>query len=84
MMKTMLALLGTVFLLLSGVSDARAVTCAQGVYRAGCAGPNGVVVAPKAPVIVAPRAPVMVAPVRPVVVAPAHPCRMVNGVRVCR
>ena len=84
-MKTILTLLGTMILLLSGVSDAYAVTCAHGVYRAGCAGPNGAVVAPaKPPVVVAPRAPVAVAPARPVVVAPANPCRIVNGVRVCR
>lgn len=28
-------------------SDANAVVCARGVYRAGCAGPNGAVVARK-------------------------------------
>jgi len=28
---------------------ARAVTCANGVYRAGCAGPNGAAVVHKAP-----------------------------------
>ncbi|KRP87322.1 hypothetical protein AOQ73_32820 [Bradyrhizobium pachyrhizi] len=28
-------------------SDANAVACARGVYRAGCAGPNGAVVARK-------------------------------------
>jgi hypothetical protein len=27
------------------VSEANAVVCARGVYRAGCAGPNGAVVA---------------------------------------
>ena len=54
--------------------EANAVVCARGVYRAGCAGPNGAVVV---------RRPVVVAPVaRPVVVAPA--CAYVNGVRVCR
>jgi len=55
-------------------NEASAVVCARGVYRAGCAGPNGAVVV---------RKPVVVAPVvRPVVVAPA--CAWVNGVRVCR
>ena len=83
-MKTMLTLLSALLLLLSGVSDALAVTCAQGVYRKGCAGPNGAVVAPKAPVVVAPAKPVVVVPRAPVVVAPANPCRIVNGVRICR
>ena len=30
-----------------GSSDANAVVCARGVYRAGCAGPNGAVVVRK-------------------------------------
>ena len=34
-------------------STASAVVCAKGVYRAGCAGPNGAVVARRGPV--APR-----------------------------
>lgn len=75
-MKTIPALSGAVFLLLTGTSDAQAAVCARGAYRAGCAGPRGAVVAPRRPVVVAPR--------RPVVVAPAHGCRRVNGVRVCR
>jgi hypothetical protein len=47
----------TAFLLilasLSFVSEANAVVCARGVVRAGCAGPNGAVVArrPVAPVV---------------------------------
>ena len=40
-------------------TEANAVVCARGVYRAGCAGPRGAVVAPRpvaAPrVVVAPR-----------------------------
>ena len=52
--------------------QAQAVVCARGVARAGCAGPNGAVVA-RRPV---PRAVV----VRP---APAR-CAIVNGRRVCR
>ncbi|WP_299069983.1 hypothetical protein, partial [Accumulibacter sp.] len=65
--------------------NADAVTCANGVYRAGCAGPNGAVVARK-PVAVAPapRAVVVAPAPRAVVVAPAAGCRYVNGVRVCR
>ena len=31
-------------------SETKAVTCAEGVYRAGCAGPNGAAVVKKAPV----------------------------------
>jgi len=44
--------------------DAEAIVCARGVYRAGCAGPNGAVVARRpvyAPVY---RAPVYRGPVR--------------------
>src|SRR4051794_40202390 len=57
-----LGLFGELFAL--GTTDANAVTCARGVYRAGCAGPNGAVavrrpvVAPRA-VVVAPRATVV-------------------------
>jgi hypothetical protein len=29
------------FALLISITDASAVVCAKGVYRAGCAGPNG-------------------------------------------
>jgi hypothetical protein len=35
--------------------EANAVVCAAGVYRAGCVGPRGAVVA-RRPVVVAPRA----------------------------
>lgn len=55
-------------------NEASAVVCARGVVRAGCAGPNGAIVA-RRPVATVPT---VVAPVvRP-------PCGMVNGVRVCR
>jgi hypothetical protein len=43
-------------------TEASAVVCAAGVYRAGCVAARPVVVAPRA-VVVAPR-PVVVAPVR--------------------
>ncbi len=33
------------------VAPAEAVVCARGVYRAGCAGPRGAVVAPRRPVV---------------------------------
>jgi hypothetical protein len=59
---------------LSIASEASAVVCARGVVRAGCAGPNGAVVA-RRPVATAPA---VVAPV----VRPT--CAIVNGVRVCR
>ena len=39
---------------LAFASPASAVTCANGVYRAGCAGPNGAVVVHK-PYVAAPR-----------------------------
>lgn len=79
-MKTPLAIITLAFSALFAVTDAQAVVCARGVYRAGCAGPNGAVVA---------RRPVY-GPARPVVVTPApvyrHGCRWVwiNGRRVCR
>ena len=66
------------FLMIFAFADAQAVRCASGVYRSGCAGPNGAVVR---------RNPAMVAPRRTVVVAPPRyqgGCRWINGVRVCR
>ncbi len=70
-----------VFGLLAGAmafapTKADAFACARGVYRSGCAGPNGAVVR---------RHPVYVAP-RPVYVAPVRHCVWVwvNGVRICR
>lgn len=43
------------------VAPAEAVVCARGVYRAGCAGPRGAVVAPRRrAVVVAPRRAVIV------------------------
>lgn len=81
-MKTSLILLGALCATLVNISQANAVTCANGVYRAGCAGPNGAVVAKK-PAVVAPPKAVVVVPAQPVVVTPKH-CHIVNGVRVCR
>lgn len=59
--------------LIAEATDANAVVCARGVYRAGCAGGRGAVVV---------RRPAVVAPV----VRPARVCRTVwvNGVRVRR
>jgi len=84
-MKTIVMSLSAALLTIAAVTNTDAVTCANGVYRAGCAGPNGAVVARK-PVAVAPAPKaVVVAPApRAVVVAPAAGCRYVNGVRVCR
>jgi len=84
-MKTIVMSLSAALLMIAAVTNADAVTCANGVYRAGCAGPNGAVGARK-PVAVAPapRAVVVAPAPRPVVVAPAAGCRYVNGVRVCR
>ena len=83
-MKTIVMSLSAALLMIAAVTNADAVTCANGVYRAGCVGPNGAVVARK-PVAVAPAPKaVVVAPApRAVVVAPAAGCRYVNGVRVC-
>jgi hypothetical protein len=66
--------------------DANALTCANGVYRAGCAGPNGAVVVPKGGAVVVPpaRAVVVPPPRRAVVVPPAVNCAWVNGRKVCR
>lgn len=85
-MKTLAKTLGAALLMMAAVTDANAVTCANGVYRAGCAGPNGAVVArkPVAVVAPAPRAVVVAPAPRAVVVAPAPGCHFVNGVRVCR
>jgi len=38
-----------VFVLITSITDASAVVCARGVYRAGCAGPRGAVVAHRGP-----------------------------------
>jgi len=38
-----------VFLLPLAPQEANAVTCAKGVYRAGCAGPHGAVVTKRPP-----------------------------------
>lgn len=77
-------ILSALFLLLLSISTVHAVTCAQGRYRAGCAGPNGAIVTNK-PAVAPPRA-VVVAPPRggAVVVKPAPQCAWVNGRKVCR
>ena len=64
-------LLGGTFAL--SAMDASAAVCARGVYRAGCAGPRGAVVAPRPVTRVTVPRPVVVVP-RPVVVAPRVVC----------
>ena len=70
-MKSIFMTIGAALFMIAVVSDANAVTCAKGVYRAGCAGRNGAAVV---------RRPLAVAP-RRVVVAPANRrrCAWVNG-----
>lgn len=43
-MKTLVSALLALGMLAGTVAEANAVVCARGVYRAGCAGPNGAVV----------------------------------------
>jgi hypothetical protein len=38
-----------VFVMLTSITDASAVVCARGAYRAGCVGPRGAVVAHRGP-----------------------------------
>ena len=49
MKMTGLAALGVLLGALASTSSAYAVECANGVYRAGCAGPNGAAVVKKQP-----------------------------------
>jgi hypothetical protein len=63
-------------------TKADAYACARGVYRSGCAGPNGAVVRHHPPGYGG-RGGVYVAP-RRVYVAPRHACYWRAGVRVCR
>ncbi|HSZ89247.1 MAG TPA: hypothetical protein VK822_07705 [Acetobacteraceae bacterium] len=51
MVRTILAATATLALLSVMPPAAGAVTCANGVYRAGCAGPNGAAVVKKQPVV---------------------------------
>ena len=70
-MKLKLTILGVGLLMAAAASDAGAAVCARGYRGAGCAGPNGAVVARRPP----PRA---------VVVAPAPRYYRRGGVRVFR
>ncbi|XBO41771.1 hypothetical protein ABEG18_14535 [Alsobacter sp. KACC 23698] len=45
-----LSVLGSVLILPATTTEAGAVTCARGYYRAGCVGPRGAVVARRPPV----------------------------------
>jgi hypothetical protein len=84
MKKAILTVLSVLFLLLFSVSAAHAVTCAKGVYKAGCAGPNGAVVTNRGAVAPPPRAVVVAPPRGAVVVTPVPHCAWVNGKKVCR
>jgi len=44
-MKYLAFAFAALFVLMASIPDASAVVCARGVYRAGCAGPRGAVVA---------------------------------------
>jgi len=68
-MKTIASGLLVLGLIFGAATEANAVTCAAGVYRAGCAGPRGAVVH---------RRPATT------IVAPARSCYYRAGVRVCR
>ena len=55
-MKAILSAVAAAVLLVAVLPvEANAVVCARGVYRAGCAGPHGAVVAPRGAAVVAPR-----------------------------
>jgi hypothetical protein len=71
--------------------EASAAACAAGVYRAGCVGPNGAVVAhrpvERRPAVACGAGPYREGCVGPhgAVVTPREPhCAWVNGARVCR
>ena len=78
-MKTIGVTFLALALLAGAATEANAVVCARGVYRAGCAGPRGAVVTPR---------PYGGAVVRPAygaaVVRPAPYCYWRAGVRICR
>lgn len=89
-MKTIVMSLSAALVMMAAVTNANAVTCAEGVRRAGCVGPEGAVAVRKPePVVVAPKKEVVVVPQKEVVVVPQKevvgaPCRMIEGRRVCR
>lgn len=89
-MKTIVMSLSAALVMMAAVTHANAVTCAEGVRRAGCVGPEGAVAVRKPePVVVAPQKEVVVVPQKEVVVVPQKevvgaPCRMIEGRRVCR
>jgi hypothetical protein len=49
-MKKVLLSLFALGMIVADIPAANAVVCARGVYRAGCAGPNGAVVTTRPPV----------------------------------
>jgi hypothetical protein len=96
-MKPTLFAIATVLPLLAGaIPTAQAVECARGVVRAGCAGPNGAVVAGTRGAaavgtngvyrhpVVRPGATATGAGGNTAIKAVAPGCAFVNGQRVCR
>lgn len=87
-MKSLLMTLAGACLMIA--ADANAVTCEEGVRRAGCETAKGAVVVrkPAAPVAEVPAKEVVVEPERAVVEKPkvevVPECRIVDGRRVCR
>ena len=81
-MKTIGVTFLALALLAGAATEANAVVCARGVYRAGCAGPRGAVVTPRpygyGGAVVRP------APYGAAVVRPAPYCYWRAGVRICR
>ena len=90
-MKYVLAGILATLLMTTATLEANAVVCARGVYRAGCAGPNGAAaVGPNGAAVVGPNGAAVVG--RPAYGRPAyaHPyanpyyrCYWRAGVRIC-
>ncbi len=72
-MNTIASALLVAGLLIGTIAEANAVTCARGVYRAGCAGPHGAVTTHRG-----------YGYHGAAVVRPAAHCYYRAGVRVCR
>jgi hypothetical protein len=88
-MKTIAMTFSAALLMLTAVTDAGAIECAEGARHAGCVGREGAVAVDK-PVhkeVVEPRRVEVVEPRKEPEVyrAPVHEdCRMIDGRRVCR
>ncbi len=86
-MKTLFMPVTVAVLMMTAVTSAVAIECAEGARHAGCVGREGAVevrkpvAAPEKEVVVAPKKEVIVAPEKAVV---TEPCRIIDGRRVCR